>query len=157
MQEGGAKLSALPAQTQKASGSWQLWAAALTSALGGFLFGYDWVVIGGAKPFYEAHFGITLPQMQAWVMSCALVGCLLGAIGSGPLSEKTFVLTGTLPDLSREQATELIKGAGGKVTGSVSKKTDYVVAGDSPGSKLAKAEKLGVEIVDEAGLRDLLV
>ena len=76
--------------------------------------------------------------------------------GSGPLSEKTFVLTGTLPDLSREQATELIKGAGGKVTGSVSKKTDYVVAGDSPGSKLAKAEKLGVEIVDEAGLRDLL-
>ena len=77
--------------------------------------------------------------------------------GSGPLSEKTFVLTGTLPDLSREQATELIKGAGGKVTGSVSKKTDYVVAGDSPGSKLAKAEKLGVEIVDEAGLRDLLV
>ena len=76
--------------------------------------------------------------------------------GSGPLREKTFVLTGTLPDLSREQATELIKGAGGKVTGSVSKKTDYVVAGDSPGSKLAKAEKLGVEIIDEAGLRDLL-
>ncbi len=76
--------------------------------------------------------------------------------GSGPLSEKTFVLTGTLPDLSREQATELIKGAGGKVTGSVSKKTDYVVAGDSPGSKLAKAEKAGVEIIDEAGLRDLL-
>jgi sugar porter (SP) family MFS transporter len=88
MQEGGAKLSALPAQTQKAFGSWQLWAAALTSALGGFLFGYDWVVIGGAKPFYEAHFGVTLPQMQAWVMSCALVGCLLGAIASGPLSER---------------------------------------------------------------------
>ena len=76
--------------------------------------------------------------------------------GSGPLREKTFVLTGTLPDLSREQATERIKGAGGKVTGSVSKKTDYVVVGDSPGSKLAKAEKLGVEIIDEAGLRDLL-
>ncbi len=74
----------------------------------------------------------------------------------GPLQDKTFVLTGTLPELSREQATDLIKGAGGKVTGSVSKKTDYVVAGDSPGSKLAKAEKAGVEIIDEAGLRALL-
>ena len=74
----------------------------------------------------------------------------------GPLKDRTFVLTGTLPDLSREQATDLIKAAGGKVTGSVSKKTDYVVAGDSPGSKLAKAEKLGVAVIDEAGLRDLL-
>jgi DNA ligase (NAD+) len=73
----------------------------------------------------------------------------------GPLKDRTFVLTGTLPDLSREQATDLIKAAGGKVTGSVSKKTDYVVAGDSPGSKLAKAEKLGVEVIDEAGLREL--
>jgi SP family sugar porter-like MFS transporter len=68
-------------------GSLKLWLAAATSALGGFLFGYDWVVIGGAKPFYEAHFGITQPQVQAWVMSCALVGCLLGAVASGPLSE----------------------------------------------------------------------
>ncbi len=66
------------------------------------------------------------------------------------------MITGTLPELSREQATELIKRAGGKVTGSVSKKTDYVVAGDSPGSKLAKAEELGAEILDEAGLADLL-
>ncbi len=74
----------------------------------------------------------------------------------GPLKDRTLVLTGTLPDLSREQATELIKSAGGKVTSSVSKKTDYVVAGDSPGSKLAKAEKLGVAVIDEAGLRGLL-
>ena len=74
----------------------------------------------------------------------------------GPLKDRTFVLTGTLPDLSREQATDLIKAAGGKVTGSVSKKTDYVVAGDSPGSKLAKAEKLGVEIIDEVALRGLV-
>ena len=66
------------------------------------------------------------------------------------------MLTGTLPELSREQAIGLIKAAGGKVTGSVSKKTDYVVAGDSPGSKLAKAEKLGVEIIDEAALRELV-
>jgi len=75
--------------------------------------------------------------------------------GGGPLEGRTFVLTGTLPELSREQATALIKGAGGKVTGSVSKKTDYVVAGDSPGSKLAKAEELGVEIIDEPALIEL--
>ncbi|MGO9823339.1 MAG: NAD-dependent DNA ligase LigA [Solirubrobacteraceae bacterium] len=76
--------------------------------------------------------------------------------GEGPLAGKTFVLTGTLPDLTREQATEMIVSAGGKVTGSVSRKTDYVVAGDSPGSKLAQAERLGVRVTDEAGLRELL-
>ncbi len=74
----------------------------------------------------------------------------------GPLEGKTFVLTGTLPDLTREEATALIKRAGGKVTGSVSKKTDYVVAGDDPGTKLAKAQELGTEILDEDGLRELL-
>src|SRR6187402_2069992 len=87
MNEVEAKLPALGG-THQVAGSLQLWLAATTSALGGFLFGYDWVVIGGAKPFYEAHFGITQPQVQAWVMSCALVGCFLGAIGSGPLSER---------------------------------------------------------------------
>jgi DNA ligase (NAD+) len=76
--------------------------------------------------------------------------------GEGPLRDKTFVLTGTLPDLTREQAQERIMAAGGKVTGSVSKKTSYVVAGASPGSKLAKAEKLGVPVIDEAGLLELL-
>jgi len=74
----------------------------------------------------------------------------------GPLEGKTVVLTGTLPELTREEAEALVKGAGGKVTSSVSKKTDYVVAGESPGSKLAKAEALGTEILDEAGLRRLL-
>jgi DNA ligase (NAD+) len=78
------------------------------------------------------------------------------APGTGPLSGKTFVLTGTLPDLTREQATEMIVSAGGKVTGSVSRRTDYVVAGESPGSKLAQAEKLGVSVLDEGGLRSLL-
>ena len=74
----------------------------------------------------------------------------------GPLDGKTFVITGTLPNLSRDEASARIKRAGGKVTGSVSKKTDYVVAGDSPGSKLAKAEDLGVEVIDEAKLEKLL-
>ena len=76
--------------------------------------------------------------------------------GQGNLAGKTFVLTGTLPDLTREQATEMIVAAGGKVTSSVSRKTDYLVAGASPGSKLAQAERLGVEVIDEAGLRGLV-
>jgi len=66
------------------------------------------------------------------------------------------VLTGTLPDLTREEATQRITRAGGKVTGSVSKKTSYVVAGASPGSKLEKAERLGVEVLDETQLLRLL-
>lgn len=74
----------------------------------------------------------------------------------GPLAGKTFVLTGTLPNLTREEATQLIVTAGGKVTGSVSKKTDYVVAGSEPGSKLEKAEQLGVAVVDEEGLQEML-
>jgi DNA ligase (NAD+) len=74
----------------------------------------------------------------------------------GPLEGKTVVLTGALPELTREEAAALVKSAGGKVTSSVSKKTDYVVAGESPGSKLAKAEKFGTEILDEAGLRRLV-
>ncbi|MGA8796948.1 MAG: NAD-dependent DNA ligase LigA [Candidatus Cybelea sp.] len=74
----------------------------------------------------------------------------------GALSGKTFVLTGTLPNLTREAAAELIVAAGGKVTGSVSKKTDYVVAGSEPGSKLTKAEQLGINILDESGLQALL-
>jgi DNA ligase (NAD+) len=74
----------------------------------------------------------------------------------GPLEDKTFVLTGTLPGMSRDEATRLIRSAGGKVTGSVSKKTDYVVAGDNPGTKLAKAQEVGTEILDEGGLRKVL-
>ncbi len=76
--------------------------------------------------------------------------------GEGPLAGKTLVLTGTLPDLTREQATEMITAAGGRVTGSVSRKTDYVVAGASAGSKLAQAERFGVEVLDESAFRALL-
>jgi DNA ligase (NAD+) len=77
-------------------------------------------------------------------------------VEGGPLEGKTFVLTGTLPELTRGEATKQIKRAGGKVTNSVSKKTDYVVAGDNPGSKLAKAQDLDVDVIDEDGLRALL-
>jgi DNA ligase (NAD+) len=72
--------------------------------------------------------------------------------GDGVLSGKTYVLTGTLPTLSRSEATGLIEGAGGRVAGSVSKKTDALVAGDEAGSKLDKAKELGVEVIDEAEL-----
>jgi DNA ligase (NAD+) len=74
----------------------------------------------------------------------------------GPLVGKTLVLTGTLPNLTRPEATARIEAAGGKVTGSVSKKTDYVVAGDDPGTKLTKAQDLGTEVLDEDGLLKLL-
>ena len=73
-----------------------------------------------------------------------------------PLAGKTFVLTGTLPTLGREDAKALLEAAGAKVAGSVSKKTDYVVAGAEAGSKLDKARELGVAVLDEAGLKELL-
>jgi DNA ligase (NAD+) len=76
--------------------------------------------------------------------------------GEGPLAGKTIVLTGSLPTLTREEATERVTAAGGRVTSSVSKKTDYVAAGESPGSKLEKAERLGVEVIDEEGLLAIL-
>ncbi len=73
-----------------------------------------------------------------------------------PLAGKTFVLTGTLPTLTRDEAKDLLQAAGAKVAGSVSKKTDYVVAGAEAGSKLDKARELGLAVLDEEGLRELL-
>jgi len=78
------------------------------------------------------------------------------AAAGAVLAGKTVVLTGTLPTLSREEATALIEAAGGKVSGSVSRKTHYVLAGEEAGSKLEKAKTLGVPVLDEAGLRALL-
>ncbi len=75
---------------------------------------------------------------------------------AGTLSGKTFVLTGTLPSMTREEAAAQIEAQGGHVTGSVSKKTDYVLAGESAGSKLDKATALGVKIIDEAAFRKML-
>jgi len=79
---------------------------------------------------------------------------------ASPVGDKlaglTFVLTGTLPTMSRDEAAALIKAAGGKVSGSVSSKTSYVVAGEAAGSKLTKAQSLGVSIIDEAALLDMI-
>jgi len=100
------------------------------------------------------------PHNRALIRELAKAGLKMDApvvsSSPGPLSGKTFVLTGTLASLSREAAEEAIQERGGKVTGSVSKKTDYVVVGADPGSKLAKAQTLGVQTLDEAAFRALL-
>lgn len=107
-----------------------------------------------AQFFAEAHNREVIAQLRAlgvqWDESAPV------AAANGAAAGKTFVLTGTLPNLSRDQAKEMIEAAGGKAAGSVSKKTDYVVAGEEAGSKLAKAQELGIAILDEAGLLALL-
>ena len=74
---------------RKGSFRWAyIWMVASAGALGGLLFGYDWVVIGGAKPFYERYFQLDSPSLEGWAMSCALIGCLIGAVSSGVLSNR---------------------------------------------------------------------
>jgi DNA ligase (NAD+) len=114
----------------------------------------------GPKMAQTIHDQLHDPQMLALVEDLRGQGVRLEEPGPPPgegrLSGRTFVLTGTLATLTREQATEAIITAGGRVTGSVSRRTDYVVAGQSPGSKLAQAERLGVAVIDEEGLRELV-
>ena len=114
----------------------------------------------GAKMAATIHAQLHEPAMLKLIEDLRGLGLRFEEEGpppsEGPLAGKTLVLTGTLPDWSREEATERIIAAGGRVTSSVSKKTDYVIAGESPGSKLEKAERLGVPVLDEAGLRQLL-
>jgi len=114
----------------------------------------------GPKMAQTIHDQIQDEQMQALIKDLRAQGLRFEEEGpppgEGPLAGKTFVLTGTLPTLTREEATQRIMAAGGKVTGSVSRKTDYLVAGESPGSKLAQAEKLGVSVIDEAALQELV-
>ena len=104
--------------------------------------------------FAEAHNRTVIDQLRANVTWPE--GPPAPRAPQGILAGKTIVLTGTLPTLAREQAKEMLEAAGAKVAGSVSKKTDYVVAGAEAGSKLAKAEELGIKILDEDGMRKLL-
>ncbi len=113
------------------------------------------VVAQSIRTFFDqAHNREVVEQLRAcgvhWDESAA------AGMASRPLAGKTFVLTGTLPHLARDAAKDRIEALGGKVAGSVSKKTDYVVAGAEPGSKLAKAQELGVAIIGEAELLQLL-
>ncbi|MCE2949220.1 MAG: NAD-dependent DNA ligase LigA [Betaproteobacteria bacterium] len=94
--------------------------------------------------------------LAAGVAPQPVVAMPVADAGLGVVAGRTFVLTGTLPTITRDDARALIEAAGGKVSGSVSKKTDYVVAGEEAGSKLEKARQLGVAVIDEAGLRELL-
>jgi DNA ligase (NAD+) len=114
----------------------------------------------GPKMAQTIHAQLHEPAMEALIADLREQGVRFEEEGpppgEGPLAGKTLVLTGTLPELTREQATEMIMRAGGRVTGSVSRKTDYLVAGEAAGSKLATAERLGVAVLDQAGLRELL-
>jgi DNA ligase (NAD+) len=107
--------------------------------------------------FSDEHTRDTLDRLVA-----AGVSAEAPAVGAsaepveGPLSGKTLVVTGTLPGYSRSEAEEAIRAAGGHPASAVSAKTDYLVAGDKAGSKLAKAEKLGVAVLDEEGFRRVL-
>jgi DNA ligase (NAD+) len=120
--------------------------------------------VPGIGPILAEQIAETLsePEMRKLIERLRAHGLQLAEAGpapvevEGPLKGKTLVLTGTLPSLTREEATARIETAGGKVTNSVSKKTDYLVAGADAGSKLGKAEKLGTEILDEDGLLALL-
>ena len=144
-------------------------ARALASRLGGF----DALMAAAAEEIVERTPGIgpvlaaTIVETLAEERTRDLIERLRGhglameeerpAPGSeGPLAGRTFVITGTLPNLSRELAGERIEAAGGRVTGSVSGRTDYLLAGEEPGTKLARARELGTEVIDEARLLELL-
>ena len=103
----------------------------------------------GLNPIYESRVASTIAGEGEG-------GESLGSGVAASVAGKTFVLTGTLPNWSRDEASEFLREAGAKVTGSVSKKTDYVVAGEDAGSKLRKAEELEITILDEDGLKALL-
>jgi DNA ligase (NAD+) len=107
-----------------------------------------------ARFFAEPHNGEVIVQLRAAGVSWPEGEPIAAAISA--IAGKTFVLTGTLPTMTRDEAKEAIEALGGKVAGSVSKKTDYVVAGSEAGSKLDKAQQLGITILDQSQLMELL-
>jgi len=122
------------------------------------VYGIGQVVAEGIRRFFDdEHTAETLNRLlEAGVSAEAPEPGAASEPATGPLSGKTLVVTGTLPGLSRSEAEDAIRAAGGHAASSVSAKTDYLVAGDKAGSKLAKAEKLGVPVLDEDGFRRLL-
>ncbi len=117
--------------------------------------------IDGIGPIVAQSFKAFVAQeanqrMVRQLLAHGLVLLPLVAPSAGGLEGKVFVLTGTLEGMSRAQAKQAVEAAGGKVTGSVSRKTDYVVAGTAPGSKLLRAQSLGVEVLDEAAFIRML-
>ncbi len=114
----------------------------------------------GEKMAHSIHAQLHDSHMREAIEDLRRIGLRFAEEGpspsEGPLAGRVLVLTGTLPNCTREEVTERIQASGGRVTGSVSKNTDYLVAGESAGSKLAKAERLGVPVLDESGLRELL-
>ena len=127
------------------------WRASLTE-----LSRIDFVTAANVVAFFRSERGLHAVERLAELGIAPRATRLATAEARGALAGKTFVLTGTLPGLTREEAKGLIEEAGGKVTGSVSAKTDYVVAGKEAGAKLEKARALGVAVLDEAGLKALL-
>ena len=128
-----------------------IWTTTLVSAMGGLLFGYDWVVIGGAKPFYEKFFGLTTPSQIGWAMSSALVGCLIGSLVSGGLSDRfgrkrllilagflftgTGILTALAPNFSFFIGNRLL---GGVAIGLASNLSPMYIAEISPAAMRGK-------------------
>ena len=127
------------------------WRASLTE-----LSRIDFVTAANVVAFFRSERGLHAVERLAELGIAPRATRLATAEARGALAGKTFVLTGTLPGLTREEAKGLIEEAGGKVTGSVSAKTDYVVAGEEAGAKLEKGRALGVAVLDEAGLKALL-
>ena len=122
------------------------------------VFGIGRVVAEGIRRFFtDEHTRDTLHRLlEAGVEAEAPAVGASAEPTDGPLSGKTLVVTGTLEGFTRPEAEEAIRAAGGHAASAVSAKTDYLVAGDKAGSKLAKAEKLGVPVLDEGGFRALL-
>jgi DNA ligase (NAD+) len=110
-----------------------------------------------ARFFRDEHTANVLRHLdEAGVEAEAPEPGAVAAVTEGPLAGKTLVVTGTLPGFTREDAEAAIRAAGGHTAGSVSAKTDFLVAGEKAGSKLAKAEQLGVPVLDEEAFRELL-
>ena len=136
----------------KSSGLY-VWGIATVAALGGLLFGYDWVVIGGAKPFYEAHFGLVSPQLQGWAMSCALVGCLVGAMLSGLLSERF----GRKPALLAAALVFTVSSIGTGLAGSFDAFVLWRICGGMAIGLASSLSPMYIAEISPAGMRGRLV